>query len=72
MPRRPSRVGKRDRVLEFLRRANPAQVLELDVRDEPVMIVDLSIDSPLLTGDPADNDEPTLTKRLFAKMEEDG
>ena len=65
-------VGKRDRVLEFLRRANPAQVLELDVRDEPVMIIDLSIDSPLLTGDPADNDEPSLTKRLFAKMEEDG
>jgi len=65
-------VAKRERVLEFLRRADPAQVLELDVRDEPVMIVDLSIDSPLLSGDPRDNDEPTLTKRLFAKMADDG
>jgi 4-aminobutyrate aminotransferase-like enzyme/Ser/Thr protein kinase RdoA (MazF antagonist) len=65
-------VGKRERVLEFLRRADPAQVLELDVRDEPVMIVDLSIDSPLLSGDPRDNDQPTLTERLFAKMADDG
>ena len=65
-------VAKRERVLDFLRRADPAQVLELDVRDDPVMIVDLSIDSPLLSGDPRDNDEPSLTKRLFAKMAEDG
>jgi 4-aminobutyrate aminotransferase-like enzyme/Ser/Thr protein kinase RdoA (MazF antagonist) len=63
---------KRERVVGYLRRADPAQVLELDVRDEPVMIVDLSIDSPLLSGDPRDNDEPTLTKRLFRKMAEDG
>jgi 4-aminobutyrate aminotransferase-like enzyme/Ser/Thr protein kinase RdoA (MazF antagonist) len=65
-------VEKRVRVLDYLRRANPAPVLALDVRDEPVMIVDLSIDSPLLSGDPRDNDEPSLTRRLFAKMAEDG
>ena len=65
-------VEKRERVVEYLRGANPAQVLALDVRDEPVMIIDLSIDSPLLSGDPRDNDEPSLTKRLFAKMAEDG
>ena len=65
-------IEKRERVLEFLRRADPAQVLELDVRDERVMIVDLSIDSPLLSGDLRDNDEPSLTKRLFARMAEDG
>ncbi len=65
-------VEKRERVLDFLRRADPAQVLELDVRDTPVMIVDLSIDSPLLSGDPRENDEPSLTKRLFASMAEDG
>jgi 4-aminobutyrate aminotransferase-like enzyme/Ser/Thr protein kinase RdoA (MazF antagonist) len=65
-------VEKRERVIEYLRRADPAQVLELDVRDEPVMIVDLSIDSPLLGGDPRDNDEPSLTERLFAAMADDG
>ena len=65
-------IEKRERVLDFLRRADPAQVLELDVRNEPVMIVDLSIDSPLLSGDPRENDEPSLTKRLFARMADDG
>jgi 4-aminobutyrate aminotransferase-like enzyme/Ser/Thr protein kinase RdoA (MazF antagonist) len=64
-------IEKRDRVVDFLRRANPAPVLELDVRGEPVMIVDLSIDSPLLSADPGQNDEPSLTKRLFARMADD-
>jgi len=65
-------VEKRERVIDFLRRADPAQVLELDVRDAPIMAVDLSIDSPLLSGDPRENDEPSLTKRLFARMADHG
>ena len=65
-------VEKRERVIDFLCRADPAQVLELDVRDAPIMVVDLSIDSPLLSGDPRENDEPSLTRRLFARMADDG
>lgn len=40
------------------------------MRREPLVVFDLGIDSPLLNGDPKENEEPKLTKRLNALMEE--
>ena len=45
-----------------------APVLALDARREPLLVLDLSPASPLLSGDPAQNDEPALTPRLFGAM----
>ena len=46
-----------------------AQVLPVDLRKESLAVFDLSIGSPLLNGDPAENAEPKLTKRLNEFME---
>lgn len=49
-----------------------AQVLPFDLRHEPLLVLDLGIDSPLLEGNPDENEEPKLTKRINALMEEAG
>src|ERR1700694_1585446 len=41
-----------------------ASVLDSDVRDEPCIVLDLSISSPLLDSDLLKNTEPVLTRRL--------
>lgn len=45
-----------------------SSVLDADVRTEPLLVFDLSVGSPLLSGDPAENAEPKLTERLFGLM----
>lgn len=47
-----------------------AQVLPFDLRHEPLIVLDLGIDSPLLKGNPVENEEPKLTKRINALMED--
>ena len=47
-----------------------AQVLPHDLRSEPLAVLDLGIGSPLLQGNPRENEEPKLTKRLNAILEE--
>jgi 4-aminobutyrate aminotransferase-like enzyme/Ser/Thr protein kinase RdoA (MazF antagonist) len=47
-----------------------AQVLPFDLRTEPLVVFDLSIGSPLLQGDPRENQEPILTKRLQELMKD--
>jgi len=49
-----------------------SQVLPVDLRTEPLVVFNLGIDSPLLHGDPRENAEPKLTRRLDAIMEEAG
>lgn len=49
-----------------------SQVLPVDLRTEPLVVFDLGIDSPLLHGDPRENAEPKLTRRLDTIMEEAG
>ena len=46
------------------------QVLPYDLRREPLVVFDLGIGSPLLNGDPKENKEAKLTKRLDALMED--
>lgn len=60
------------RVREYLRRAHPKPVLGFDLATEPAIVLDLSITSPLLEGDQAQNAEPTLTKKVFGAMREAG
>lgn len=49
-----------------------SQVLPVDLRSEPLVVFDLGIDSPLLHGDPRENAEAKLTRRLGVLMEEAG
>lgn len=62
-------VPKAARVRDFLRRAACAPVLGVDLSVEPSLVLDLSIASPMLSGDPAENGEPTLTEKVFTAME---
>lgn len=43
-------------------------VLGIDLRTEPSVVFDLSVGSPLVSGDQEANAEPELTKRLFDQM----
>jgi 4-aminobutyrate aminotransferase-like enzyme/Ser/Thr protein kinase RdoA (MazF antagonist) len=47
---------------------NAISVIDADLRTEPLIVFDLSVGSPLLSGDPAQNAEPRLTERLFGLM----
>ncbi len=49
-----------------------AQILPYDLKRESSLVLDLGIASPLLEGNPAENDEPKLTKRINALMAEAG
>lgn len=58
------------RVSEYLRALEPMPVLGIDLRREPSIVLDLSVASPLLSGDSRRNDEPELTKHVVAAMHE--
>ncbi len=63
----------RDRVVRFLEsRASFPSVLGVDARTEPSIVLDLSVASPLLSGDTSKNDEPSLTRRVDDVMREAG
>ena len=49
-----------------------AQILPIDLRTAPLVVFDMGIGSLLLNGDPRENAEPKLTRRLDAIMEEAG
>jgi 4-aminobutyrate aminotransferase-like enzyme len=52
--------------------ASFARLLPFDLRSEPLKVFDLSVGSSLLHGDPRENDEPQLTKRLHENMKSAG
>jgi 4-aminobutyrate aminotransferase-like enzyme len=57
------------RVVEFLRRSAPfPSVLGVDARREPAIVLDLSVASPMLSGDTNINDEPSITRRVDEAM----
>ena len=47
---------------------NVASVIDADLRTEPLIVFDLSVGSPLLSGDAEENSEAKLTERLFGLM----
>ena len=49
-----------------------AKMLPFDLRSEPLTVLDLGIGSPLLHGDPRENRERKLTKRLHDRMKDAG
>lgn len=61
-------------VAEWLREhtAEFAPVLGADLRTEPCLVLDLSVGSPLVSGDPAERDEPHITSSVLAAMESAG
>lgn len=61
-------------IAEFLRKKSGsfASVIDADLRTEPLLVFDLGIGSPLLSGNPLENSEPKLTGRLFQMMEDAG
>jgi 4-aminobutyrate aminotransferase-like enzyme len=67
-------IPRSRRVREWLasRRESFAPVLGIDLRVEPSVVLDLSVASPLIHGDPRENDEPHLTSRIDAAMREAG
>jgi 4-aminobutyrate aminotransferase-like enzyme/Ser/Thr protein kinase RdoA (MazF antagonist) len=60
------------RVVEYLRRVKAYPVMGLDLETEPSIVLDLSIASPMLSGDSRENAEPLLTRRVFGLMDEAG
>ncbi|HEX8726663.1 MAG TPA: aminotransferase class III-fold pyridoxal phosphate-dependent enzyme [Gemmatimonadaceae bacterium] len=62
------------RVHEWLRGRTHefAPVLGVDLRTEPSLVFDLSVSSPLVSGNAAERDEPHLTPVLFGAMRDAG
>ncbi|MGD8883175.1 MAG: aminotransferase class III-fold pyridoxal phosphate-dependent enzyme [Desulfobacterales bacterium] len=46
-----------------------AAVLDIDMRTEPLKIFDLSVASPLVHGNPEENKETYMTRRLWGEMQ---
>ena len=67
-------IERSARVRKWLgeRTATFAPVLNLDLRSEPAVVLDLSVASPLIGGDPDENAEPKLTARIDAAMRQAG
>lgn len=64
----PVAHGARVRAWLLSRQASFAPVLPVDLRSEPSVVLDLSVSSPLVSGDPRANAEATLTARIQAVM----
>ncbi|MBK5189070.1 MAG: aminotransferase class III-fold pyridoxal phosphate-dependent enzyme, partial [Gemmatimonadaceae bacterium] len=62
-------VPAAERVVEFLERQPViAPVLGIDPQRAPSIVLDLSVDSALLSGDARENAEPMLTQRVLGAM----
>ena len=49
-----------------------ASILDVDVRRQPCVVLDLSIGSAMISGDERENAEPKLTRRVFDAIAESG
>jgi 4-aminobutyrate aminotransferase-like enzyme/Ser/Thr protein kinase RdoA (MazF antagonist) len=68
-----SAVPASERVIAFLEETSDvAPVLGVDLRREPCIVLDLSVASPLVSGDASENAEPRLTPRVFGAMRDAG
>ena len=63
-------VAHSTRVMEWLaaRSGSFHSILDTDVRRERPLVLDLGVGSPLVSGDPRENAEPSLTSRIDAVM----
>ena len=61
-------VAARARVVAYLAAQTPSPVIGFDLQSEPCVVLDLSVASPLMSGDARHNAEPELTRRVFASM----
>jgi 4-aminobutyrate aminotransferase-like enzyme/Ser/Thr protein kinase RdoA (MazF antagonist) len=68
----PSRSSARVRAWLQRNASSFASVLDADLRRERCTVLDLSIGSPMISGDERENAEPLLTKRVFGAMAADG
>lgn len=60
------------KIIDHLSRTTCAPVMGIDLAVEPSIVLDLSIESALLSGNPAGNSEPVVTKKVFGAMNEAG
>ena len=62
------------RVRDWLtrQRGSFASILDVDLRTEPCVVLDLSIGSALVSGDERENVEPKLTRRVFDAIADAG
>jgi 4-aminobutyrate aminotransferase-like enzyme/Ser/Thr protein kinase RdoA (MazF antagonist) len=68
----PSATAGRVRGWLVRQQGNFAPVMPFDPREDPVLVLDLGIASPLVSADPSDNAEPLLTARIAAQMRDAG
>jgi 4-aminobutyrate aminotransferase-like enzyme len=64
----PARSGARVRSWLAGRTADFAPVMGPDLRTEPLLVLDLSVASPLVSAEPGENAEPLLTVRVADAM----
>lgn len=64
----PSKNAAQVRAFLKANTANFAPIIPQDLRTEPVIVLDWSVSSPLLKGDPHADPEPVQTARIMAKM----
>lgn len=62
-------IAAAEKIKTWLKNNPSAPVLGVDLRTNHCIVFDLSVDSPLINGDPSENSEPKLTKRLFDAMD---
>ena len=68
----PSPEGERVRTWLAQQRGTFAPVMPFDPREDPVLVLDLGVTSPLVSADPRENSEPLITARVDAAMREAG
>jgi 4-aminobutyrate aminotransferase-like enzyme/murein DD-endopeptidase MepM/ murein hydrolase activator NlpD len=68
----PSPSGDRVRTWLARQHNNFAPVMPFDPSEDPVLVLDLGVASPLVSADPRENAEPLITARIDAAMREAG
>ena len=68
----PSPTSDRVRTWLVQQSGTFAPVMPFDPRNDPVLVLDLGITSPLVSAEPRENSEPLLTKRIDAAMRDAG
>ena len=68
----PSPAGERVRTWLTQQQGTFERVLPFDPHENPVLVLDLGVTSPLVNADPRENSEPKLTARINAAMHDAG
>jgi 4-aminobutyrate aminotransferase-like enzyme/Ser/Thr protein kinase RdoA (MazF antagonist) len=65
-------IPRAERLRRWLATKTPyfAPVIDVDLRNEPCVVLNLSVSSPLVSGDPTENAEPKLTRRVKEAIRE--